>query len=224
MNTLLVDADDTLWENIVVFNEVNRRYVDWLLPTRTVADLQPELDALQVECIGRWGYGRETFEKSLVEGVGRFTDRAATTADKAFIAELVRPLEWDTLDVLDGVVETLETLSARATLLMVTKGDRAEQQHKVARSGLARFFSAIEILDTKSPAEYQRIVTDHGLEKATTWMVGNSPRSDIAPALELGLGAVFIPHAHTWSHEQAGVDPHPRLIQLTSFRELADRF
>lgn len=224
MNTLLIDADDTLWENIVVFNEINRRYVNWLLPTRTVADLQPELDALQVECIERLGYGRDTFETSLVEGVARFTDSVATVADKAFITELVRPLQWDTLDVLDGVVETLDALSARATLIMVTKGDHGEQQQKVDRSGLASFFSAVEILETKSSSEYQRIVTDHGLEIATTWMVGNSPRSDIAPALELGLGAVFIPHAHTWSHEQAGVDPHPRLIQLASFGELTDRF
>ena len=224
MNTLLVDADDTLWENIVVFNDINRRYVSWLLPDRSVTDLQPELDALQVECIERWGYGRETFEKSLVEGVGRFTGRTATDTDRAFVAELVRPLQWDSLDVLDGVVEALDALSERARLIMVTKGNLDEQRHKVDRSGLAGFFSAIEILETKSPIEYQRIITDHGLEIATTWMVGNSPRSDIAPALEVGLGAVFIPHAHTWSHEQVTVDPHPRLIELTSFRELTDRF
>lgn len=224
MITLLIDADDTLWENITVFNEVNRAYVDWLLPGRTVGEMQPELDALQVECIGRFGYGRDTFEKSLVEGVGRFAGRTATSSDRSMISALVRPLRWDALDLLEGVVETLEFLRERVTLLLVTKGEPVEQQHKIDRSGLAPFFTAIEILETKAPAEYAQIVEKHKLDPATTWMVGNSPRSDIAPALAIGLGAVFIPHAHTWSHEHAPVEAHPRLMQLSAFADLAERF
>lgn len=224
MTTLLIDADDTLWENIVVFNQVNAAYVDWLLPGRTLAEMQSDLDALQVDCIARFGYGRDTFEKSLIEGVHRFANRSATTADRAHISSLVQPLQWETLDIRDGVVETLEILVTRAHLLLVTKGDRVEQRLKIDRSGLERFFAGIEILETKAPAEYAQTVADYQLDPDTTWMVGNSPRSDITPALSVGLGAVFIPHAETWSHEHAGLGEHPRLIEMASFRELTTRF
>lgn len=222
--TLLVDADDTLWENITVFNGVNKAYVDWLLPGRTVAEMQSQLDELQIEFISTHGYGRDTFELSLVAGIERFAGRTPTADDVAHVHELVTPLRGDTLELLDGVATTLEALTKRVALILVTKGDSAEQQHKVECSGLAQFFNTIEILETKTPAEYASIVDRHGLDVETTWMVGNSPRSDIVPALEVGLGAIFIPHADTWSHEDAIVDDHPRLIQLSSFAELLDHF
>jgi len=224
MSTLLIDADDTLWENIVVFNAVNRKYVEWLLPTRTIEEMQPELDALQIEFIATHGYGRATFELSLVGGIERFAGRAPTDADRAHIAELVRPLRWDRLDLLDGVADTLARLHESCQLLLVTKGDPVEQQHKIDRSGLAGYFKEVEILANKTPAEYRRIVEHHQLDTARAWMVGNSPRSDITPALEVGLGAVFIPHAETWSHEEADLPEHQRLIRLDSFSELLGQF
>ena len=222
--TLLIDADDTLWENITVFNGVNRAYVDWLLPGRTVAEMQSQLDELQVEFISTHGYGRDTFELSLVAGIERFTGRTPTADDRAYVHELVAPLRGDHLDLLDGVADTLATLTERVDLILVTKGDLAEQRHKVECSGLAHLFNAIEILETKAPTEYEQIIDRHGLDAEVTWMVGNSPRSDIVPALEVDLGAVFIPHAETWSHENATVDDHPRLIQLSRFAELLDHF
>ena len=222
--TLLIDADDTLWENIVVFNAVNQAYLDWLLPGSTLAEMQSKLDAHQIEMISIHGYGRETFEKSLLAGVERFGGRTPSTEDVQRIDELVAPLRWDTLDLLDDVPETLEQLAQRQQLLLVTKGDPVEQSLKVERSGLARLFEAVEILPTKSPDEYATLIDDHSLDPTSTWMVGNSPRSDIAPALEVGLNAVFIPHAQTWSHEHAEISAHPRLLQLALFRELLEHF
>ena len=222
--TLLVDADDTLWENITVFNAVNAAYVDWLLPGSSVQELQSELDALQVEFIAEHGYGRETFAKSLLGGVEQFVGRTPSDADRAVVAELVRPLQWDELDLIDGVHETLEELSARNRLIMVTKGDHDEQSHKVARSGLRHHFDAIEILPTKSVSEYERIGELYSLDPATTWMIGNSPRSDIHPALEVGFGAIHIPHAETWSHEREDLTSHPRLMSLGTFSELVRHF
>lgn len=223
-STLLVDADDTLWENIAVFNAINRAYVEWLLPGRTVEEMQADLDAHQVEMISVHGYGRHTFHQSLISGVGRFGGRPITDADEQWLQQLVEPLRWDTLDLRAGVVDTLEVLASRHRLLLVTKGEPEEQSHKVERSGLAPFFEQVEILDTKASGEYQELIERHSLDRATTWMIGNSPRSDIAPALEVGLGAVFIPHPETWSHEHAEVTAHPRLLQLQEFAELLEHF
>lgn len=222
--TLLIDADDTLWENITVFNSVNSAYVDWLLPGTTVAELQHELDALQVEYIAEHGYGRETFAKSLLAGVQRFAGRSPSTADRDVVAELVRPLQWDQLELIDGVAETLHHLGDRNRLIMVTKGDRDEQSHKITQSGLGHHFEAIEILPTKAVSEYVRIGDTHALDPLTTWMIGNSPRSDIHPALDAGFGAIHIPHAQTWSHEHEELISHPRLLNLGTFAELVRHF
>jgi len=225
MTTLLIDADDTLWENITVFNAVNRAYVDWLLPGRSIHDMQAELDAWQIDFIATHGYGRNTFELSLIGGVEQFAGRVPSDADRAKVKEIVQPLRWDQLDLCDGVVDTLSQLSYSCELLLVTKGDRAEQQQKIDRSELAVHFDHIEILDDKTPEQYRRIIEQHSLDPLTTSMVGNSPRSDIAPALEVGLGAVFLPHAETWSHESSTVVPdHPRLLTINTFRDLLDHF
>ena len=99
-----------------------------------------------------------------------------------------------------------------------------DRMEKVDRSGLKHHFDAIEILEKKSPGEYQQIIEHHALDVSSTWMIGNSPRSDIEPALAVGLGAVFIAHTDTWSHEAAPIKPHPRLIELALFSELLDHF
>jgi len=63
------------------------------------------------------------------------------------------------------------------------------------------------------------------LDRAVTFMIGNSPRSDINPALKAGLGAVFIPHPETWEHEHAEIDRlESRLIELENFLQLLEVF
>lgn len=221
---LLIDADDTLWENITVFNAVNAAYVDWLLPGTHVDDVQAELDKLQIEFIGRLGYGRNTFAESLIAGITRFTNRTPSAADRKTVNNLVRPLHWDTLDLLSGVEQTLHTLSKRNHLIMVTKGDHEEQSHKVARSGLGHFFSAVEILPEKTAQRYTDLINNHELEPSTTWMIGNSPRSDIHPAVAAGIGAIHIPHVETWSHERETLVEHSRILRLNTFADLVQHF
>jgi putative hydrolase of the HAD superfamily len=109
----------------------------------------------------------------------------------------------------------------------MTKGAVAEQSSKVERSGLKQFFSAVEIVQEKDPFTYQRVAAEHDLSHASTWMVGNSPKSDINPALAAGLNAVFLPHGDTWilEHEElASVEPPQRLLVLESFDELKKHF
>lgn len=220
MATLLIDADDTLWENIIIFHRINAAYAQWVAPERDAEAVRAELDEIQVGLVATHGYGRDTFQLSLLRGVEHFAARTPTPLDETTVASLVAPLRWDELDLIDGVAETLELLNTDNQLLMVTKGNHAEQSHKVERSGLRHFFDAVEILPDKTVDQYERIVTDHSLDPNSTWMIGNSPRSDIVPALDAGLHAIFIPHAQTWSHELAEVPDHPRLTQLTDFTKL----
>jgi putative hydrolase of the HAD superfamily len=141
------------------------------------------------------------------------------------IKVLVDELERVPPRILDGVPDTLAYLAGRHRLLLLTKGEPAEQAGKVERSGLQQFFEAIEIVLEKDVTTYRQLVDRHKIVKSGAWMVGNSPRSDINPALEAGLNAVFIPHAMTWELEKSEVrSGGGRLLILTTFRELRQHF
>jgi putative hydrolase of the HAD superfamily len=126
-----------------------------------------------------------------------------------------------------GVAETLTKLASRHRLILMTKGDEAEQADKLTRSGLAELFSAVEIVAEKDPPAYREVIARHELTPHTSWMIGNSPKSDINPALAAGLHAVFLFHKDTWVLEHATLDPAPQgqhLVELDSFAKLCDIF
>jgi putative hydrolase of the HAD superfamily len=128
------------------------------------------------------------------------------------------------IELLPGVQETLAYLSSRHDLTLFTKGNPEEQKLKVDRSGLAVFFGHTAIVKEKNAQSYALLVEQRNLDKTQTWMIGNSPKSDINPALEVGLNAVFIPHPHTWRLEHEQVQHSPNLIQIARFAQLQDHF
>jgi putative hydrolase of the HAD superfamily len=130
------------------------------------------------------------------------------------------------MELIDGVEATLAALAARHRLVLFTKGDEADQRDKVARSGLARWFGAVDVVKEKHPEAYRHALARHGVNGDQAWMVGNSPRSDVKPALAVGMGAVFVPHPATWVLE---LDPlpdaaHERLLVLVRFADLPEWF
>ena len=123
------------------------------------------------------------------------------------------------VELLDGVAEVVEALSARHRLLLITKGDLFDQESKIARSGLAERFAAIEIVSEKDPETYRRLLARHGVEPGRFVMVGNSVRSDILPVLGVGGHAVHVPYAVTWAHEEAE-PPAQNYRRIDSVRDL----
>src|SRR5579862_9146739 len=129
------------------------------------------------------------------------------------------------MEVIPGVAETLEYLAGRHDLTLFTKGHAEEQKLKLDRSGLARFFSHTAIVREKDAPAYRQLVEERSLNPGRTWMIGNSPKSDINPALESGLNAVFVPHAHTWRLEHEEVrEGSGRLLRIEKFAELREYF
>jgi putative hydrolase of the HAD superfamily len=128
------------------------------------------------------------------------------------------------LELLDGVLETLEYLAPRHALFLVTKGDHGEQTRKIEASKLRSYFREVEILSEKDAGAFRHLVGKHAWDSARTWMVGNSPRSDINPAISAGINAVYIPHPHTWVLEHEEPLKHPRVLELTSFSDLRHHF
>jgi putative hydrolase of the HAD superfamily len=224
--TLVFDADDTLWENNVVFERVIDAYLDWLdHPTLDRTATRAVLDEVERANVPVHGYGTTSFLRSLGDCFERLSERPATEAEARRIRELAAALVDHRVELVPGVAETLADLGARHDLLLLTKGDPAEQQRKIDASNLAHHFRSVHIVAEKRAATYRELVAEQQLVDASTWMIGNSPRSDILPAREAGLGAVFIPNAHTWVLEHDELDPDDTgVLHLQRLPDLVHHF
>ena len=224
--TLVFDADDTLWENNVLFERVVADYIAWLAhPTLDPVALRAVLDDVERATIVTHGYGSASFLRSLHDCFERLSERAATAVERDTITGLAARLVDHDVELMPGVADTLSTLGERHDLLLLTKGQTAEQQRKIDASGLAPHFRSTHIVSEKEPGTYRALVDGENLDAASTWMIGNSPRSDVVAAREAGLRAVFIPHVHTWSLEHTDIDPDDAgVLHLRAFPDLLDHF
>jgi len=225
-NTLLIDADDTLWENNVFFENLIEDFISLVEPYGfTRAYIRHILNETERKNIRQYGYGVRSFGRSLEETYMKLAEHQAKREQLAEIHMRVVDLERTPPKILDGVPETLAYLTERHRLILFTKGEPAEQSAKVQRSGLQGFFEAIEIVAEKDTVTYTSLVSKHKIVKSQGWMIGNSPRSDINPALQVGLNAVYIPHQHTWHMEHEPVmGGSGKLVILPGFRELRSHF
>ena len=226
--TLLIDADDTLWENNVYFERAIARFISFLNHHEFSAEQVREvLNDVERECILKHGYGLHSFAHALVDTFERLSVEPVTPELHEQIHGFAHAIAEQPLEHLPEVPETLQYLSERHRLILMTKGALAEQSGKVERSGLKEYFAAVEIVAEKNPAAYAGVVEKHKLNPDATWMVGNSPKSDINPALAAGLHAVFVPHGNTWILEHEEVNPAPprqKLLIVGRFAELREHF
>jgi putative hydrolase of the HAD superfamily len=226
--TLLIDADDTLWENNIYFERAIAAFIGFLNHHEySPAQVRETLNRVERETILAHGYGLSSFTRSLVECFERLSPAPVTEEKRQRIRGLARAIAEQEIELLPGVAETLADLARRHRLILMTKGDEAEQADKLARSRLADYFSAVEIVAEKDPPTYREVIARHELTPHTSWMIGNSPKSDINPALSAGLHAVFLFHKDTWILEHAEVTPAPagqHLIELDSFPRLTELF
>jgi putative hydrolase of the HAD superfamily len=226
--TLLIDADDTLWENNVYFERAITAFISYLNHHRYSAEeVRETLNAVERETILAHGYGLSSFTRSLLSCYERLSPEPLTEEKRGCIVGFAQTIAEQEIELLPGVDEALAELSMRHRLILMTKGNHAEQAHKLARSGLAPNFTHVEIVAEKNSTAYRQVVTRHGLSPHTSWMIGNSPKSDINPALAAGLHAVFLFHKDTWALEHEQIDPAPagqQLLEVDSFSNLCAIF
>lgn len=223
---LIVDADDTLWENNIYFERAFEEFVEFLgHSTLGAVEIRAVLDEIEVVNNKIHGYGSANFARNLRECFVRLSERHIERSDLDRVMRFGESLRHHPMVVIDGVPETLEYLAGNYDLTLFTKGHPDEQKLKLDRSGLGRYFAHTAIVKEKDAEAYRALVSERGLDATRTWMIGNSPKSDINPALEAGLGAVYIPHAHTWTLERQEIPSgNGRLLVLKSFEELRDHF
>ncbi|HKE28429.1 MAG TPA: HAD family hydrolase [Bryobacteraceae bacterium] len=223
---LIVDADDTLWENNIYFERAFDEFVAFLdhssLSPQQVRDV---LDGIEDANNKVHGYGTLNFARNLRQTYEHLCEREISETDIRTVIGFAERILDCPMEVIDGVCETLEYLAGKHDLTLFTKGHPEEQKLKIDRSGLARFFGHSAIVKEKDARAYVQLVAERNMEPERTWMIGNSPKSDVNPALEAGLNAVFVPHAHTWMLERQEIRAGAgNLLVVERFEDLRKHF
>lgn len=224
--TLFIDADDTLWENNIHFNAVMREFERLLerhgIDRRVAHDTLLEVERRRTKT---HGYGIACFRQSLGEACHLLLGAEPAEERRVFDVLCAR-LSRFPIELLGDVATTLRELKGRHRIILMTKGDRDDQIDKLARSTLHGCFHQVDVVAEKDAATYRAASRRFGVRPGMGWMVGNSPKSDIGPALEAGLNAVFIPHPDTWILEQAELPTHygDRLRTIDRFGDLLTLF
>jgi putative hydrolase of the HAD superfamily len=206
IETIAFDGDDTLWHNETLFTVTQARFAEVLEPYGPFPDLPERLVATEQRNLAAFGYGIKGFMLSMIETAIEVTEGRIQALDIQGIVDAGKAMRDHPVELLDGVQEVVEALvGGPRRLMVITKGDLFDQESKLAQSGLAELFDAIEIVSEKDPATYRRILERHGVEPGAFLMVGNSLRSDVLPVVEVGARAVHVPYEVTWALEH--VDP-----------------
>jgi putative hydrolase of the HAD superfamily len=223
---LIIDADDTLWENNIYFERAFDEFVDFLRhSSMSSREIRAVLDEMEEANARIHGYGSLNFGRNLRQCYEHLAERDINEDDLKTVMGFAERILECPMEVIEGVPETLEYLSLRHDLTLFTKGHAEEQKLKIERSGLGALFGHTAIVKEKDAAAYRCLVEERGMDPKRTWMIGNSPKSDINPALEAGLNAAFVPHAHTWVLEKQEIRPGGgRLLVLKRFSDLKRHF
>jgi putative hydrolase of the HAD superfamily len=223
---LIFDADDTLWENNIYFEEAFDRFCQFLDHSAlTPAEVRSALDAIEIANNRVHGYGARNFGRNLTQCFETLAERAVEDAHRHHIRSLAEGIFDCPMDLMPGVQETLPKLAGQHQLTLFTKGDSEEQNRKIDRSGLRRYFDHCGVVKEKNVDAYRELGVLRGFDLERTWMIGNSPKSDINPALRAGMRAVFVPHPRTWTLEHEEITEAPgRLLRVGGFTELAELF
>lgn len=224
--TLIFDADDTLWQNNIYFENAFAQFCEYLSHSSLTPDeVRSILDEIEIVNNAIHGYGAVNFGRNLSQCYLRLAERAVDQHDLKRVTAMAHQILLQEIELMPGVAETLPFLAERHQIFMCTKGDLAEQNRKIDLSGLRPLFRECVVVKEKNRETYATLAADLMLDTQRTWMIGNSPKSDVNPSLEAGLRAVLVPHERTWTLEREEIrDPDGRLLVADGFADLLRLF
>jgi putative hydrolase of the HAD superfamily len=221
IKVLAFDADDTLWENETYFREVEEKFGELMedyLPRHTTAR---ELLRTEIENIDLYGYGIKAFILSMIETAMRVSDKTIPVSAVEKIINLGREMLAKPVILLPGVEEVLQKLQGKYRLVMATKGDLLDQERKLKKSGLEKYFHHIEIMSEKKEFDYEKLIRHLDINPSEFAMIGNSIKSDVLPVLHLGGIGIHVPFHTTWAHEAVEAEiNNPNFHQVQSISEI----
>lgn len=225
IDLVALDADDTLWHMESLFHMTHEKFTDLLSAYHTPQWIEKKLFETEMNNLKHFGYGVKGFTLSMIETAIQLTEGRIKGSEIETIIDFGKQMLQAPVKLLKYAENTVKTLAASFPLMLLTKGDLFDQESKIARSGLSRYFDHIEICSHKNTAAYTAILKNQGIPPNRFLMVGNSLKSDILPVLELGGHAVFIPYEYCWEHEkiespQELPEKYPNFHQLEHIGQL----
>lgn len=223
IKVIAFDADDTLWDNEPFFRQTEDFMCDILASYGDKEDISSRLFEIEMTNMDDYGYGAVAFTMSLIETAVKVSDGKIPANDIGKIIEAGRKLVRLPATPLAGVVKTLKLLkeSEKYQLVIYTKGELLTQENKLKRSGLLPFFNQIFIVTDKKEEDYRKLCAQLQITPTELLMIGNSLRSDILPALNIGANAIYVPYAVMWQHEVIEDFNHEKMIRINTFEDLA---
>ncbi|MEM7381462.1 MAG: HAD family hydrolase, partial [Bacteroidota bacterium] len=200
------DADDTLWVNETYFREAEEKFADLLEQYETKNKVDQELFKMEMKNLELYGYGIKGFVLSMIESALELSNNNISQTTITKILNLGKEMISRPVELLDGVVEVLGKLEKQYRLIVLTKGDLLDQERKLEKSGLSKYFHHVEVLSDKQPENYQNLLDHLEIPVNEFLMIGNSLKSDVLPIVELGAQAIHVPFHTTWAHEEVSLE------------------
>lgn len=222
IDIIAFDADDTLWDNEPLFQSIEKELCELLKEYGNRESVSSCLLDITVSNLEIYGYGAKSFTLSMIETALKMSKNRISSHIIELLINKGKNLLNMPIRLLDGVEESLVELNKKYKLVVATKGDLVDQQRKLNRSGLAKYFDHVEIMSNKTEKEYRRLVSTLNTQPENMMMIGNSLKSDIYPALSVGMYAVFVPYHTMWKHEVVEENIiHERLYKIESVQQLS---
>ena len=196
------DADDTLWVNETYFREAEAAFGNLLSEYETLNKLDQELFKKEIDNLPLYGYGVKAFVLSMVESALEQSNYQVSPKTIASILDIGKTMLNKPVELLDGVEEVLKILSKKYRLILATKGDLLDQERKLEKSGLTKYFLHIEVLSDKKEENYSKLLNHLDIKPSEFLMIGNSLKSDVLPLVNIKANAIHVPFHTTWQHEQ----------------------
>ncbi len=223
---IIFDGDDTLWETSVFYNEAKASFFNEMSSLGfDIEEVKPTFEKTDIANIKKLGFTKLRFPTSMADTYVYFCKKYGID-NKSEISRKFEALGKSVFErkpiILDQAEFVLKKAKSQYKLILATKGDLEIQQLKITHSGLAKHFNKIYILDDKTKKEFSQILRENNLENAKTWSVGNSLKSDIKPALQLGMKAIWIPHNETWNYEHETIPTSYSFFQVNSLGQILE--
>ena len=216
------DADDTLWVNETYFRETEEHFAELLEGYETKNKIDQELFKMEMQNLELYGYGIKGFMLSMIESALDLSNNTVSQQTISKILNLGKGMINHPVELLDGVEEVLQALSGKYRLIVLTKGDLLDQERKLEKSGLSRYFHHVEVLSDKKEDNYKNLLEHLEIATDSFLMIGNSLKSDVIPILNIGGKAVHVPFHTTWAHELVSEEEEQmnNHLKLNSIRDI----
>ena len=206
IKVIAFDADDTLWVNETYFRDAEHQFAKLLAKYETENKIDQELFKAEIKNLKLYGYGVKGFVLSMVECALELSNYKVNQKTIEAILDIGKEMLEKPIELLDGVEEVLKSLVGKYKLIVATKGDLLDQERKLEKSNLLKYFHHIEVMSDKKEKDYIKLINHLDIESSELLMIGNSLKSDVLPLIEIGASAIHVPFHTTWVHEEVLVE------------------